>query len=324
MDVRLSAVVVTHNSTCVVGECLRAARAALPEAELIVVDNASTDGTLDVCAALGGVRVLANDRNVGYGRACNQGAEAAAGTNLLFVNPDVQIVSADLAAARREAGPGPHGLVAPEMLGRDGRIRPMRHWTFDVASHVLGPLWPRELPMPRTPRLCRGQWWPPGALLLVDRAEFLRLGGFDRRFFLYYEDQDLARRYRAAGLPIRLTAMLCARHDGGSSSTGDGAGATARDGWSYLSWLQYVSTWKGRRTAIRAARAAILLRGLVLAGLGLVDRIGPLASRAHRKRMELLEMNEFVLRQSRPGAVAGEMGFCPQARAIVAEMQRAA
>src|SRR4029077_21272933 len=109
----------------------------------------------------------------------------------------------DVAALIRELERAPFGLLAPVLQRRARARRTQRPWRVELLSHVLGPLRPRELPALPRPVVRRDHWWPAGALVCVERQEFLRLGGFDPRFFLYYEDMDLARRYRSAGLPIR-------------------------------------------------------------------------------------------------------------------------
>jgi GT2 family glycosyltransferase len=313
----LAAVIVTHNSASVLETCCRSVRSLLPSAEIIVVDNASTDDTQHLCRRLDGVRLIANSVNVGYGRACNQGAEAAGRSHVLFLNPDVEIVAVDERGLHEQASATPFGLVAPRLQWNARGTRTVRHWTFDLFTHVFKPLWPRELPEPPSLVKRGNDWWPAGALLLVDRAEFLGLGGFDPRFFLYYEDLDLARRYRAADLSIRTTAALRGRHRGGTSSAGDGASSALRDGWSYLSWIEYLYTWNGRETAVRAAKSASLLRRQVYLVLGLLTRVGPASGRARRKRLELVELEHFVrARSASPNGSAAD-GFCPEARAIV-------
>jgi GT2 family glycosyltransferase len=234
---------------------------------------------------------------------------------VLFVNPDVELGEVDLGALDAAGDTTPFGLVAPVL--KHG-THASHHWIVDLVRQVAGPLRPNELPRLPKPAPRRSGWWPAGALLLVDRQEFLRLGGFDRRFFLYYEDLDLARRYRAAGLPVRTTRSVRAAHRRGKSSTGDGSGAAVRQGWSYLSWIEYLSIWYGPRTAVRAARYARALRAHVDRALGLLERTGPLSVRATRKRRELAELESFVQRQSsfQEGTAAND--FCPRAREIVA------
>lgn len=313
---KLSVIVVTYNSAEVIGACLRSVQAQLPGAETIVVDNASRDGAVEIARAAGAT-VHANETNAGFGRACNQGAEAASGTHLLFLNPDVELDSVDGDALAAEFERSPFGLLAPVLQSGARARRAQRPWRVELLSHVLAPLRPRELPVLPRPVIRRGHWWPAGALVFVEREEFRRLGGFDPRFFLYYEDMDLARRYRSAGLPIRLTHSLRGHHHPGSSSTGEGSGAAVRAAWSYLGWLEYLCTWQGPDTAARAARQERRLRGHVDRALGVAERVSPAASRARRKRVELAEVEHFLRWQSTFGEGTAAADFCPRARAIV-------
>ena len=147
-------------------------------------------------------------------------------------------------------------------------------------------------------------------MLLVARDEFLELGGFDPRFFLYYEDRDLSRRYHNANLPVRITKAIRGRHAAGTSSASDGlrAGPMA---WSLLSWIQYIWIHEGERTAWRAARATLTtLRVLRLGAHALASL--PWA-RARRKARQLDE----VLRALTEHASGDDTGFCPDALRLV-------
>ncbi len=317
---QVSAVVVTYNSSGVLEACWRSLRSVIPDVEIIVVDNASIDDTREVCGRLDGVRLIANEVNVGYGRACNQGATAASGSHVLILNPDVEIIAFDQRALAGEGPDRAFGLAAPVLDHGPSGGSTTQPWVVGLLGHVIGPLRPRELPNLPIARARRRTWWPAGALLLVSREEFTRLGGFDERFFLFYEDTDLARRYRAAGFPVRATELVRATHLHGKSSTGDGSGVPLRRGWSYLSWIEYLYTWHGRDTAVRAARSARALGAGVDRTLAVLERGGPLAARAERKRRELAELAGFIRWQSSFAEGTAAEDFCPSARAIEAAL----
>lgn len=316
----LSAVMVTHNSAAVVETCWRSVRRLLPGAEVLVIDNSSSDDTVARCRRLDGLRVLAGTDNIGFGRACNQGVSAATASHVLTLNPDVELGHVDTSALEAEIDGEPFGLVAGVLRDNIGGGSLTEHWTRDLLRHAVGPIRPRELPgLPKFP-VRHERWWPGGAMLLVNREEFMRLGGFDPRFFLYYEDRDLARRYRAAGLPVRRTDALQARHLGGTSSTGELAGESVRNGWGYLSWIEYLSTWHGADTARRAAGYARLARTQVDRTLALLELAGPMSQRATRKRRDLAELERFIQWQSSFEAGTAAEDFCPNARRIVASL----
>ena len=125
-----------------------------------------------------------------------------------------------------------------------------------------------------------------GALLLTARGEFLELGGFDERLFLYYEDQELSRRYSKHGLPLSVTQAISASHLRGGSSGAAGRLRPLPTGASALSSIEFVAINHGPR----AGRYAwILYRGLCRCATLIVKLTakGPLSARSARKRAEL-------------------------------------
>jgi N-acetylglucosaminyl-diphospho-decaprenol L-rhamnosyltransferase len=306
----ISAVIVTYDSAACVGACIASMQDALPHAEIVVVDNRSRDPTVKaIRAAAPEARVIENDENVGFGRACNAGAEAARGSHVLFLNPDVVVTAARQQRLHELLATRPFGLVAPELEGEDDRRRAENSWRREFFAHTLEAFRPREWRRPgRRHRVEDG--WVSGAMLLVSREEFLGLGGFDPRFFLYYEDRDLSRRYRNANLPVRTTEAISGRHVPGTSSESDGlrAGPMA---WSLLGWIEYICIHDGERTAWRAARATLTtLRVLRLAAHALASL--PWA-RARRKARQLDE----VLRVLAEHAFSDDARFCPDALRVI-------
>jgi GT2 family glycosyltransferase len=225
----IDAVIVSYNSR----ETLRAAvepLLALDGVAVTVVDNASTDGSLEAIADLDGVRAIDSGRNGGFGFGCNLGAAAGEGSYLLFINPDARIDAASLAALAAVLDRSPSvGLVGPQLREEDGALVPsMRRY------QRLGSVWATALFLHRFVR--RAAWaneilhdpaayaapaspeWLSGACMLVRRSVFEELGGFDDGFFLYCEDMDLCRRVRAAGYEVRYEPGAVARHEGGASA----------------------------------------------------------------------------------------------------------
>ena len=135
-------------------------------------------------------------------------------------------------------------------------------------------------------------------MLLSARAEFLHGGGFRPEFFLYYEDRDLARRYRDAGLPVGTTRSLVARHTPGTSSATNDSLRIAAGGWAYLGWIEYLSLWHGDATARLAAVWVERLRAYAYALLAGLESRGALPDRVERKRRQLRGVDAFVRWQS--------------------------
>lgn len=317
----LTAAIVTHNSAAVIASCISALRKALPGTSILIVDNASSDDTTTRALALDGVRLIANRTNIGFARACNQAAETASTSHIMFLNPDVVLLSVDRAILIDELTRKPFGLLSPLFQAGRGFAPawpPDSDWPYFV-HHAVGYLLPRELARCRKGFRSLSKRWPSGAMLLCSCEEFARLGGFAREYFLYYEDRDLARRYQHAGLPLRVTPALVAQHNQGTSSRGDSVRIAAA-GWEYLSWLEFLSRWNGYSAARRSAAYVTCIRCAFSWALGLVQHVGRLGQRAQRKKSQVDQIAAFVRWQSSGAKDAADAGFCPHARKIVSDL----
>jgi N-acetylglucosaminyl-diphospho-decaprenol L-rhamnosyltransferase len=314
----ISAVVVTYESASCIERCLASLREHLPTAELVVVDNASMDASADLARAAG-ARVIELPRNVGFGRASNTGVAAASGEHILFVNPDVTLVSVGHEALRESLERRPFGLVPGKLIDSSGTLRhdrrlPEPSFLADFLTHTVGMLRPRGLRLPQRPRRQSSAGWASAALLLAARDEFERLGGFDPRFFLYYEDRDLAARYRAECLPLDVTDALVGVHLGGGSSEGDPLRVEPM-GWAFLSWLEYEYIHRGERVTRVGAAAAWRTLRTIESALSLSASFAPRAGRIARKRRQLDGLMAFL----RERALTRD-DFCPEARSALARV----
>ena len=219
----VSIVVVTYNQVDHTYDCLASllAHADVPF-ELIVVDNASSDGTDRLLDRLRNVTVLRNPENVGFGKACNQAAERARGEYVLFLNNDATIAPGCLSALVDAARSDPRvGAVGGKLVWPDGRLQEAGAILWDDGSaeaygRGANPSAP-EFAYRREVDFCSG------ALLLVRRALFAALGGFDDRLApAYYEDADLCLALRHQGHRVVYEPGAVARHhEHGSSSTAE-------------------------------------------------------------------------------------------------------
>ena len=219
----IAVVVVAHQSEETLDECLSRLRAADGVAEVRVIDNDSRDATMDIvqrhALADPRLRFVANPDNPGFAVACNQGARDSVAPWLAFVNPDC-FVEADTLARLRDASAGlGEALVGAELRGEDGAADPAaRRRDPDFAAMLRSPA-ARDLSLPCDPaQPLQRVDAVSGALMLLPRALFERIGGFDEAYRLHAEDLDLCRRVRLAGATVVIANQVEVLHVRGVSS----------------------------------------------------------------------------------------------------------
>jgi N-acetylglucosaminyl-diphospho-decaprenol L-rhamnosyltransferase len=218
-------IIVTYNSAAEIGACLDAALAS--GAEIVVVDNASGDGTIAEVARRG-VHLIANSENRGFAGAVNQGFGVLNSPYVLLLNPDAVIQSSltplrEACDWRDSAGAGgklvdPRGQAQAGFMVR-GLPTPA---TLALEALLLNRIWPgnpvnrryRCLDLDISSRSAVEQ--PAGAFFMVRRAVWQELGGLDERFFpLWFEDVDFCRRIRDRGFSLHYIPEAVAKHTGG-------------------------------------------------------------------------------------------------------------
>jgi GT2 family glycosyltransferase len=200
----------------------------------VVVDNASTDGSAGVAEEFPHSRLIRNTANVGFGRAVNQAAAVARAPLLLLINPDCRLMPGAIAALRSVLDAEPScAVVGPRILDPDGAVQGSARGDPDMLTGLFGRTGALRVLLPflpvsrrnvvvedavRTPASSVVVDWLSGACVLVRRDAFAAAGGFDERFFLYWEDADLCRRLRNRGFDIRYVPGATAVHQVGRSS----------------------------------------------------------------------------------------------------------
>jgi len=229
-----SVIIVACDSGTLLGECVASVLESSAPLEIIVSDNASRDGSIEALELRGVgdalLRVLRNGANLGFAAGCNRAALHARGDMLLFLNPDCRI-GADTLARLRAHTDARTGVLGAVIVGVDGEQEP--------ASRRRDPLLRRAL----MTALGLARWssrWPAlrgtnlvaagagdtieevecvsGALLLLPRSAYDCIGGFDEGYFLHFEDVDLCRRLRDAGLRVACARDVRVTHVKGTSS----------------------------------------------------------------------------------------------------------
>jgi hypothetical protein len=209
----LSVIILSFNTRELTLACVRSVFAAHDNLalEVIVVDNASADGTVEalreVCPE---ACVIANDKNLGFARGNNVGLRVAHGRYLMLLNSDTLAQPGALGALVRFMDAHPDaGACGPMLLNEDGSLQPSGRplpsvWRLFVDMTKLYRLWQRDVFAQRgrdyTQVARVGE--VSGAALLVRREAYERVGGLDEKLFAYYEDVDLCKRIGDAGYAI--------------------------------------------------------------------------------------------------------------------------
>lgn len=223
----LDVVVVSYNNRSELRDCVEPL-SRLEGVSVVVVDNASPDGSLEALADLPVQRVQLDD-NRGFARGSNAGWRSGEAPAVLFLNPDASIDEASLARLARALDEAPGaGIVAPKILEGGSlafsqRRFPRLRSTYARALflHRLFPTaaWADEHVRDEGSYSRAGSpEWVSGACMLVRRSLLEELDGFDEGFLLYCEDKDLCRRARDHGYDIRYEPGAVVRHHGGASA----------------------------------------------------------------------------------------------------------
>lgn len=293
---RVAVVIVAFNSSATIGACVASCLVDPAVSAVVVVDNSKEQECRRVLAKIVDrdprVRYMAGD-NIGFSRGCNTGAGAITPVEYLaFVNPDVELTrklseltpyladsGATIISGTLRTPSHPHLLNA----------RPLPSFGRELVGAIVGPTraYAMRWPSDKEPYLRVGQ--VAGALMLLRGDDFTRLGGFDERYELYYDDVDLSRRAEAAGGSVLLLQEWGLHHGGVSSRSVSGlaycVGAVSR--------ARYLRKWLG------SGRSVAMV--LVLAVTEFVSRTATRQREGDRARLRalLLQLKELIS----PGSV---------------------
>lgn len=270
--VELGAVVVSYRSAATIDECLTRLRNGHGVGAIRVVDNQSDDGTLDIVqrhASLDPrVRFIANPDNPGFSVGCNQGVAELEppppGRDcgwVAFVNPDCMVEPDTLQRLRAAAVSLGEALVSADLIGEDGeRDAAVRRRDPDFGAMLAGLLRPWAAPKlaiaPDDGLALQPVEATSGALMLMPRRLFERIGGFDEGYRLHAEDLDLCRRVRQAGAAVAVANGVRVVHVRGVSS---------RSRPFFVEWHKHRGLWRYFRKFEAPRRSAAMRAGVFAA-----------------------------------------------------------
>lgn len=224
MNATIAAIVVTYQSGSTIDACLSRLRQAQDIAEIRVIDNGSLDGTLDIVQRHAShdprVRFVGNPDNPGFAAANNQGVADSHSPWLAFINPDLMIEPDTLTELRSRGEVLGDCLLGVEQVDEHGHAdEAVRRRDPDFLLMLRSPGKGSKLAVPRDPhQAVQPVPASSGALLMMPRTLFERIGGWDAGYRLHAEDLDLCRRAREAGAVVAIANDLQVTHVRGVSS----------------------------------------------------------------------------------------------------------
>jgi GT2 family glycosyltransferase len=231
---RVTAVIVTYQSAGTLAPTLHALKDCHDRGLMnsIVVDNASSDGTPALLLQQGDwLQTVLSPVNLGFGKGCNAGLAKVSADYTLFLNPDAEIKPEEVQKliafmdAHPQAGVcGPLTLVGRGEADARYQVSGRRMLPSDILRSMFSLTAARDLHLPILPGTAPYQTgWVCGAVFMVRTQVLQSLGGFDPRFFLYWEETDVCKRLEDAGYQVWAVPGAQATHIGGASSPADGS-----------------------------------------------------------------------------------------------------
>lgn len=278
---KLSIVIVTRNTRDMLLECLNSFSDCVKSGlyDVVVVDNASCDGTSDALkSSYPQVKQVRFDINTGFSRASNAGASLAEGDILLFLNSDTIATETNIDILLSTFENNPQlGIVSPRLIGIDGKEQPAAAYLPTFATEISARAKKRahsklETAIDHKESLADIAYLC-GAALLIRKKAFDEAGGFDERFFFYFEDADICRRIVSNGWEIQLVEDSSIIHLGGGSTRKISVGSTVE---MIRNRFQYIGKNYGRSKAhlVASLDLAKRLRRFLISFVGVLLTFG--------------------------------------------------
>jgi N-acetylglucosaminyl-diphospho-decaprenol L-rhamnosyltransferase len=290
----VSIVIPSYNTRDLLARTLRTLRGVAPEAEVIVVDGASADGSADMVESDFPSVILVRQSNHGFAHATNRGIERASRPFVLLMNSDLFATrEALLSMHARLAADARLGAVAPRLVNEDGS-----------RQSVFGAFyWPNWIEVKKASRV----WLLAGACLMTRRDVIERVGALDESFFLYNEEYDWCVRCRDAGYHLELVPEPVVHVGGGSTGRNPDLTLEAQRGF------LYVASKHAPSFVVETLRRAMLVEGFC------GSRIDPRPGhRSMWSRLESLTLRAAYLESPFPVSGRGDSVARPNGLALAA------
>lgn len=203
----LSIIIVNWNTADITLKCIKTIKKYLLnfDYEIIVVDNASTDDTIKKLKKENGVIIVENKTNLGFSGGNNIGAKITKGDYLLFLNSDMELIDGQIIDMYKYLSEDPSvGIIAPKFLNVD--LSPQGSvWLPQTLSNAFKEFWLGQKTYSKY--VPRGDkpvevFSVSGGAIMIKRSLFEKVGGWDKRYFMYFEDLELCRQVKKMGYKI--------------------------------------------------------------------------------------------------------------------------
>lgn len=246
-EVKISVVIVSYNSQDFIEKCIRSVLKNLPTyAEVIVLDNFSTDKTVEILKKfIPKIKLLKSDENLGFTKGCNKAVKEAKGEYLFLLNPDTEMsepIIDELIKFYETTVDA--GIVAPKLIMPNGQIQPsvrklptlmgaLKEYILDIKNSYS-----EYVPSGDKPQVVEMVY---GAAWLIKKDLFDKLRGFDEKFFLYYEDVDFCKRLREIDKKVYYYPKVSIKHlVGGTKSEIDKSKLNLESAQKYHGWFGFL------------------------------------------------------------------------------------
>lgn len=216
-----SIIIVNYNSRELLSRCLNSISINSNQvtSEVIVIDNNSQDDSVSYLhKSYPGIRLIENNKNVGFGKACNQGIKIARGKYIILLNSDCEIFTNTLSQLKHlTEGLIPKdriGIIGGKLLNPDGTLQFSYGRFPTVFSTILDLFKPPERRKVQVSGYDIPHYvdWVTGAFMIINRNIFTEIGYFDENYFMYYEETDLCFRAKARGWQILYDPLSQVMH----------------------------------------------------------------------------------------------------------------
>lgn len=218
----LSIIIVNYRSEQYLKSCVASLYNKLkniPDKEVIIVNNDEKEELTEIAAKFPSINIINHQKNIGFGAANNRGAGKARGKYLLFLNPDAEITDKNFIDILDKFKENQEvGVIGPRLVMESGETQ----WWCAGKEFNLWRLIKNNLGIIESRKIWENESeifadWVSGAALSVRKEIFEKIGGFDEKFFMYFEDEDLCKRIRKCGHKVLYYPKIKVLHKGGKS-----------------------------------------------------------------------------------------------------------